>query len=380
MITTESVPPELKSDKEVTPFIVRSVELHTVNPVVSYYCKLYVLEHILSNKLHLQSKEVETFTVALLDDTEATKTAHDDESVQKVLASKQLSFNLVFVFAFKLYNSCLEELSTPGYNKKQLVGKFRAALNFWLLLKIFSGDDETEIDFAATTAGKCNSASEFALFTKDKVKTLKYQLSRVIKDEVPVKNDEQELDDELARLERGQDPSVPPAGPDADVPTDDVPKDAQVPEDAAGAEDAPFSLPGAPKFDPSSDEDSHNDTGDLKLPGAPRFLPDDDITHINKKSSIQVFKPEPKSERSFTKPVEHQHPPVQNKPPPVQNHAPVTKQDISAILDTTEHISKIQKHAKFAISALNYEDLATAEAELTKGLEMLRLMREQTKS
>lgn len=70
-ITTASIPEELKTNKSITPYIIRSIELTQANPVVSYYCKIYVLEYILTNKLHTTSKEIETFTIELLDDTES---------------------------------------------------------------------------------------------------------------------------------------------------------------------------------------------------------------------------------------------------------------------------------------------------------------------
>lgn len=363
-ITLESIPLSIKQDREVTPYIARSLEMLTVNPVVSYYCKIHVLDHILSQRLHVGNKEVETFTMGLLDDTELIKNSHDDENVQQVLNSRQLSVNLVFVFAFRLFNGCLEDLSNyDGSNKIQLATKLRASINFLNVLNVFTGDDDASIDFSKTTGGKCASREEFVAFTKEKTKTLKYQLSRLIKDEIPLKGEEEEL----AELEQLGDAEASTEDGSKAIDADD--EDDSV-KDTEGPSEPEFSLPGAPKFDPSSDNDDNDDDGNFKLPGAPKFLPDDDLTHINKASSIHVF-----SRESEDKPKPQPKPkPVVAKEEP-KPHVLLTKESLASIVDTTEQISQIQKHAKFAISALNYEDLATAEAELLRGLELLRLVK-----
>ena len=71
----------------------------------------------------------------------------------------------------------------------------------------------------------------------------------------------------------------------------------------------------------------------------------------------------------------HTSPPVARPPPPQAPaipSAPVPVDDgpLAASLDPTA-ITKIQKHAKWAISALNYEDLFTARKELRLALDML---------
>ncbi|KAF8004656.1 hypothetical protein HF325_000113 [Metschnikowia pulcherrima] len=133
-----------------------------------------------------------------------------------------------------------------------------------------------------------------------------------------------------------------------------------------------FTLPGAPKFDPSKNTDPAD--SDIHLPGAPKLLPDDDLTNVNKNSSIKVFPPKNGENTNLT-PVRPQSSLQRSAS---SNVVHVTKDTLHTIVDTTEQIGKIQKHAKFAISALNYEDLGTAEAELIKGLELLRSIKEKS--
>ncbi|KAK6463732.1 Vta1 like-domain-containing protein [Scheffersomyces coipomensis] len=446
LITLDSIPESLKSDKNITPYIARSLELVSVNPVVSYYCKIYVLEYILSNKLHTTSKEVEFFTIQLLDDTESIKQNNEDESIQTALNDKSTSITLVLSFSYKLFNSCLEDISqiTRATSKPALIGKFRATLVFLSLLSIFTNDKtaNTSIDWEKISGGKAVEAKQFDDLNKEKIKILKYQLSKLIKGEVTYKDEpddkelEAELDKELEELTGG-------------VPIDDIDDDGDKDDDNdnGGAKelelpgaptllpdldnnDSGLSLPGAPKFIPdstesnafdepptfiddvngnSNDHDEDNvklpgaphyppedsDTNEeFKLPGAPKYLPDSDITHINKSSSIQVFPPDPDRRSSIgssrkpsvtnTPHKDISSPPTVTSPPksvaPPHTHAShhiVTRANVHAILDKTESITKIQKHAKFAISALNYEDIVTAEKELNEGLELLKKLKLQ---
>lgn len=402
-----SLPESLKTDRNIAPFIARSNELAQANPVVSYYCKIYVLDHILSNRLHVGNPEVEAFTVSLLDDTETIKASHEDENVRAVLADRQLSLNLVFAFGFRLFTSCLEDLSHyDGTNKIQLASKLRATINFLSVLKVFTGTEDSSLDFSKTSGGKCASRHEFDAFIKEKLKTLKFQLSRLIKDEIPLQGEEEELA-ELGNVKDNSDDASPfPSAPQdlSDIPgrsestspplnssspqlpgSPRLPHSPRLPKSPLGpssptlrsSSGSPaFKLPGAPRFDPGS-EGSDSDLGPFKLPGAPKFLPDDDLSHINKTSSIQMFPPD--NEVKPALPSKPTPKPVIHKPSASEtHHKPITKESLAEIIDTTEQIAQIQKHAKFAISALNYEDLETAEKELARSMEILQLVKKHT--
>lgn len=393
MISAESIPESLRLNKDVTPFIHRSIELQEANPVVSYYCKIYVIQRILDQQLHASNDEVHAFALSLLDETEKLKRAEDENTLSEVLNSRQLSLNAVFVFAFKIFNSCLEDLQNyDGVSKAKIGSKIKAALNFWSLLLLFYEQNEDQVDYAKTTGGQCLTSEEFIVFCKEKQKTLKYQLSRLIKNEIPVKNDEEELERELEQMTfadgqtstgdeddnlNGNENEVELNEETADELqnkiTDSDDEDSGVHDNAVNTEE--FTLPGAPSFDPGNDLEEADDGP--KLPGAPKFLPDADITHINKKSSVVMFPPKspetkPTSEPKVIKSVQTPAPLAPKVSTSKASVAHVTKESLNSILDFSEQIAKIQKHAKFAISALNYEDLATAEKELLQGLELLR--------
>ncbi|CAH2352927.1 hypothetical protein CLIB1423_08S04302 [[Candida] railenensis] len=480
-----NVPAGLKSNKAIAPYISRSIELESINPVISYYCKIYVLEYILTNKLHTTDKDIEAYTIYMLDETESIKADQDpeNEGLHRALSDKNISLGIVMEFSYKIFNSCLEELSQyDGSNKLQLIGKFRACLNFMNLLSIFYNKPDERIEWAKYTGGKAKDHLEFEKLNKEKLKVLKFRLSQLIKDEVPLKKvDDKDLEDELEKelreiesqatagaagqlrndeeekvsevsskkgefslpsapqfIDDGEEsksevpdtkdefslPSAPqfiddeedsksgvpdtkddiflPSAPkfiseekdllptapkfiDTDegllpsapknidenqphlpsAPTfleaeDEGNDDKHITDNKQGAS---INLPGAPHFLPEDDEN------DVKLPGAPSFLPDDDISHINKDSSIKVYPPTSRKPSDTPKPV------VKQQPTPTPRHVSshTTKaEDINEIIDKAELIAKVQKHAKFAISALNYEDIKTAEKELLEGLELIR--------
>lgn len=399
-ITTASVPEELKTDKSVTPFIIRSIELSQANPIVSYYCKIYVLEHILTNKLHTTSKEIELFTIELLDDTESIKNNTEDEDFHKILNNKQLSLNVALSFTYKLFNSCLETLLNLTSSKQQqsaLISKMKATLNFLSLLAVFKSLED--IDWEKISGGKANDWDSFDKLNKEKIKILKYQLSRLLKGEIQVKDElndeelEKELDKELEEIsgedvepehheqsgiEKETTEEINLPGAPNDMPKFIEEKDEHSPqlprapstlnesnkgEEEDNDNDDSVKLPGVPHFPPDEEDDT------VKLPGAPKYLPDDDLSHINKSSTIQVFPPTDGTQKKSDSPIK--------KPSATKHHPPLTKEGIKQILNRDDTITQVQKHAKFAQSALQFEDFSEAEKQLTQGLELLKILRKQ---
>ncbi|KAI5951025.1 hypothetical protein KGF54_004099 [Candida jiufengensis] len=398
-ITKDSIPEELKSDKNITPYIQRAIELEEAEPIISYYSKIYVLEHIFNNKLHTKSKPNQEFTVKLLDDTESIKNKSEDENLKQVLNDKDLSFGYIFKFAYKLFNSCLEILNNYQLSfKNQIIGKFRATMCFLNILSIFESSKD-EIDFTKFTGGKVNNWKEIDELNKEKLKILKYQLTRIIKDEIDVgkaeeitdKDLEDELNRELDQLNTNNEEEI-----EQDQELKDLGESKAAQEDG---EEPAFKLPGAPRDLPDNEEstdDNSQEISHIDLPGAPHFspdkdsnlglpetpqyLPDDDITNINKSGSIHVFTPtSEKSQPKFPtdkKPIVSRSTSHQSQ----QHHKPLSKESIKQILNRDDAITQIQKHTKFASSALQFDDFNEAEKQLLQGLELLRTLKQQEES
>lgn len=372
-------PESLKTNKDIAPYYARYRELEEVNPIVSYYCKIRILDVILNKKLHVTDKEIETYVVELLNETELLKTQSDD-LISNILNDKDLSISIVLSFTLKIYNQCLSDIQNyDGTNKGQLVSKFKACINFLDLISVFENDD---INWDKLTNGKASTYQEFERLNKDRSKLIKYNLSKLLKDEIQIKGEQQELDALQEEIIDGKE-QLTDSGESIVIDESEAPEDIDsgtlLPSAPTFIQDSPFiddqvpdnqvhedqvNLPGAPHFDPS-------DSTDLKLPGAPKFLPDDDLSKINKDSSITVIPPSkpspatpaPTRDRKFQAPLPHVH------------HPSLTSENLEQILDKQETIAKIQKSCKFAISALNYEDITTAQAELTKSLELLQMIK-----
>lgn len=353
-----ALPLELENDREVAPFISRANELAGVNPIVSYYCLIHVLEHILANKLHTKLKEIERYTMELLDETEALK---NSEELKEVLENKQLSATAVVLFAYKLFNQCV---SDDGPN---VVAKIRATINFLTVLKVFENNEG--IDWEKLTGGKATLGAEFGDANAKRIKMLKVRLMRVLKakdkeaeDELEVMlNDEKSVgEDEQPASEEGVPkfidepalPSTPSNAPALPSPPGSSPSTVEDDNDTP-------SLPGVPRNHPDAAESAPN------LPLPPEYLPDE--IPPAKSLAIHVI------HRDEARPSSNRRPlfvPTEKLPA-----APVTKETVQTIVDRTDAIAQIQKRAKFAISALNYEDIDTAETELETALQQLRQLK-----
>lgn len=100
-----------------------------------------------------------------------------------------------------------------------------------------------------------------------------------------------------------------------------------------------------------------------------------------KSPSLKAYSPPPRPQEfspslseSYASPTTFAQP-VATPPPFVQpevHHKRLSKKEIQELMDDSELITTVQKHAKYAISALNYEDKQTAIKELTTALDLLK--------
>lgn len=328
--------------------------------------KLHAVQQALGTKLHLTDTDVAQFVGDLLDEIEglkATNPALTSEQGQAILNDDDVAQAYVENFAMKVFAKADKDI----YNKTTTKGTgvtFIAAATFLDLLRIFV--NPLDKDYA------------------DKIRYAKYHASRIIKafktgedpnlyDPPVVENEEEQVNDLLNKASLdAQDEAA--ADPDASQPFD-LPSAA-----SHDPTNAPFDLPSAAAHDPDDEPvrlpsaaSHHPDAapspfGTGNLPSAPSFTPD-----IIRSSSS----PSPPSSK-FSPPSAAPRAAAPGAPPSVQTSAPashgrhLTKQEVQVIMDETEVISTAQKHAKFAISALNYEDMGTAIRELTAALDLLK--------
>ncbi|KAI1384233.1 DUF605-domain-containing protein [Hypoxylon trugodes] len=70
-----NIPAKMKQ-AGITPFIVRASQLETAKPVIAYWCFYWAVNQILSKQLHTADEECHQYTINLMDKLEQTKEQH----------------------------------------------------------------------------------------------------------------------------------------------------------------------------------------------------------------------------------------------------------------------------------------------------------------
>lgn len=309
--------------------------------------KLHAVQQALATKQHLTDSEVAGFVTALLDEVENLKVSEEalvSEQGQAILNDDDVAQAYVENFAMKVFAKADKDV----YSKTTTKGTattFIAAATFLDVLKTFQSPLEKDIS--------------------DKIRYAKYQAARIIKafkagedpnlydPPEPTKEEEEQVD---GLLDESKEPEL------------DLPAAASHDPGSPGLQ-----LPSAASHDPGNDDSlglpaaaSHDPSQSLPfdLPAAASHPPD------TVSRPAEVPKPAPA-------PAHVPAPAPAPAPAPLPKAAPqhphhLSKQDVQSMMDETEVIASAQKHAKFAISALNYEDMGTAIRELTAALDLLK--------
>ncbi|KAF5094894.1 hypothetical protein D0Z00_003350 [Geotrichum galactomycetum] len=403
----------------------RGQELRTINPLITYFCKLYVIQAAIATNLHQSDPAVAQFVGAELDAVELLKgqlTTGDDNDPDAVEETRQIinnvdhkGFEYIREFATSILDSGYTDILAQKSSKTRTVPKLMAASTFLsLALAVFRAEDEPEawklevrdkIKFAKWHAARIVRASKNGedpnAYVPPEVEALRQaeqqatQAERAVDAAEQEENvesteraeedeDEQEAKELLLRMraEMDAEPVIAAAGTaDMDgelvLPSASSHDPASVDNDDHGG----FTLPSAASHDPASEPDfrlpsaaSHDPElgADFSLPAAASHPPG-----LVKPSSSSPPPPPPAA--AVPKPAVIRPTPGSPQPAPpttIITTTTHTKAEIATILSNSEIFTKSQKHAKFAISALNYEDVATAIRELNQALALLHQVQE----
>ncbi|TLD26143.1 putative short-chain dehydrogenase reductase sdr [Venturia nashicola] len=401
-----SIPTPLKIP-DITPFVTRGAQLEKARPVIAYWCEYHVVNQILSKGLHTESDESMTFTTTLMDKLEKFKqdnatndAVHDDVAAQAYVEQ----------FALDTLGRA-ENAMKANKATAQTADTFRAASTFLELLGIWQTPLLPEI------AAK----SKFAKFHAMRIaKALKAgedpNASNPVQEAVspsgpplsPSDPEVQNLNRLQPTVEEADDQSRPPSFIDSrPTPPNVVPYSSQ-PSAPPQGEVSPLEqspnggyFPTAPTF-----------TSENPAPNLPTAAETDaDVTMISP-SAQDFYNPQPSPppapqphHASIGHPPQAPTPTFQARaPPPHSIPQPFTQQPPQQFVQSTPHfqpqppvqyqppsqppyqpqptptqqyrtdddaVMAAQKHAKWAISALNFEDAATAVKELQLALQAL---------
>ncbi|KAG9568992.1 DUF605-domain-containing protein, partial [Aureobasidium melanogenum] len=356
-----SLPAKLKI-KEITPFAVRAAQLEKHKPIVSYWCNYYIIDQILSKGLHSADDECMQYTTALMDKLEQTKTeqAGNDAIVDDIAAKAYIE-----QFALDTFQRADDAIHSNKASR-QTIDTFQAAVTFFDLL----------------------SMSIWAPIDPDitaKSKYAKFHAVRIAK-----------------AIKAGEDPNAsnpvqeePPVAPTQD--TYHPPTVESAPESQYPSRPASITQPEPTTIAPPTAQDAvspvestnprQNSIGGGYFPSAPTFASDPAPSNAPATNPATPFVPSvptpavdaPASpSQYYTQPTQ---PPVSIPmhspavvPPPAA--APVPLPPVQPVAPGTyrtddDSITLAQKHAKWAMSALNFEDVDTAVKELRLALQTL---------
>ncbi|EED16884.1 conserved hypothetical protein [Talaromyces stipitatus ATCC 10500] len=394
MATT--IPDSLKS-ADIARFVTRAAQIERAKPVIAYWCNYWVVNQIISKGLHTTNAESTQFTTDLMDKLERFKNENpDNDAITDNVAGQAY----VEQFGLEVFNRA-DNAVRANKASKQTADTFLAAATFFELCQIWGEVDPdiaSKIKFAKYHAVRIAKAikngedpnlsnpvqesqtpdSEIQALNPDDPEVRALQGNTTERERQP---SVEEVPDEADRVQRSLaqqsilDESLHPSRSSSLPPRPPSTTDAFKTEDLLAAPSA-LELPSAPS--------------DLTLPQTPSALPDTPETFTNPSAAFQSFPPpavvqmsnavdpseQPPLPRNIT-----QQPVIPPPPVPAPARAPAPAPVVSTpsgpqtssydITADDQAITQAQKHARWAVSALSFDDVPTAIKELKIALRHL---------
>ncbi|KAM3465095.1 hypothetical protein BB8028_0003g09700 [Beauveria bassiana] len=350
---------------EISRFINRANQLRAVKPAIAYWCEYHAVNQIVGKSLHTTDDECFNFTRTLIERLEATKAERaDDDAITDNTAGQAY----VEMFAQETFDRA-ERTMRANRVTRQTADTFDAAATFFDLTREW-GTPEPE--------------------TLQKIKFAKWNAARILKairqgddpNESNPKAPEPEPEDpaevELDPATHGASTSLQPSARQASV--EDVPDEGDllpsVPHTMATATDAGGFPPVAPAVTTSEPPFVPSPSVTSPHSSRPQVPPQPSPQIPTKITTENIPSPEPLPTQPREAATPMVPPPVASAPAPIPSPAPAPAAAPASAYTTTTNIhhkdlNQAQKHAKWAISALNFDDVPTAVKELRNALAML---------
>ncbi|KAJ5278613.1 Vacuolar protein sorting-associate Vta1 N-terminal [Penicillium angulare] len=404
-----SIPASLRS-ADIGRFALRATQVEKAKPVVAYWCNFYIVNQIIERGLHTSDDEVKLYTTDLVDKLEQFKVENpENETVTDSIAANAY----VEQFGLEVFNRA-EAAMTANKVTKQTGDTFQAAATFLELCQNW-GDLEAEI------AGRIKFAKYHAIRIAKAIKAGEDPNATN-----PVQKEEEEEED-VAQIESSDvqafDKSVAEqASKPRQVSVEEIPDEADrlgrqmahqssldeslhpsrtssLPPATASTPDIPSVPRNAPGSPPQSMDIDNTYSGGLELPSTPCTIgnsasipqlpdtPGSSSNHIAPSTNAFQSFPPPSSSlpgvapdpASFYDPSSASA----HIPAPAASHSvlpsftpapvvpvPVASGPPSQTVDDNS-ITLAQKHARWAVSALTFDDVNTAIKELKNSLRYL---------
>ncbi|OJD29454.1 uncharacterized protein BKCO1_8000012 [Diplodia corticola] len=387
---TSNIPQGLKP-ADITRFAQRAVQLEKFKPVVSYWCEYFIVNQIIAKGLHTADEECMQYTTTLMDKLEQTKAQHaDNDAILDDVAAK------VYIeqFALETFQRA-DNAVRANKASAQTADTFRAAATFLDLMGVW-GPLDPEL------AAKSKFAKYHALRIAKALKAGEDpNLSNPIQEPSPAPEESAPMldpnDPEVQRINgtassSALQPTVETAPPSFAPSPSQEPNAPPLQPPFAGDNVSPLEAE-----DPDQDQDParQNSVGGGYFPAVPTFtseVPAPSLPTAPEQAMDDAPAPAAPDDGQYGNPKDFYQPPQPSAPtafapPPPQQQQQQQQQPVAPIAQTNippptawgadsyrtddDAVMQAQKHAKWAISALNFEDVPTAVKELRIALETL---------
>lgn len=336
-------------------FLGHARQLDAVRPLAAYHCRLYYVQSVLQTGKHLEDPELAAQLGDLLNSIEEQKPQLD----QQVLGSPEKCFQYMFGFASSVFDSAFQQVQDHRASKST-VRDFKSALDFIRVLDLWP-------EMVQQNSQEISKMNRYA----------KFHMARILK-----------------ALKEGNDPNDY-ISPEEESQLEQIPK-----EDAGEDDSDAHGLPAAPtELNEPADETETFTDSQLDLPAAPKEIEGDlnmpiaPVLIKGQKNSlglpsappdtpldlgVQAQEQEEDDEEEEEEKIEAAPPvlpPKVSKPTPKVAAEPskvMSRSEVEKIWKRDEIVQAAQKSAKYAIGALNYDDIATAVRELESALNALK--------
>ncbi|KAF2084010.1 DUF605-domain-containing protein [Saccharata proteae CBS 121410] len=369
---TSKVPAGLKA-ADISRFALRATQLENVMPAISYWCEYHIVNQILNKGLHTTDTECMTYTTTLMDKLEQTKEKHSDEdAIHDDVAARAY----VEQFALQTFQRA-DNAVRANKASAQTADTFRAAATFIDLITTWGPLDP---DLA--------SKSKFAKYHALRIaKALKSgedpNLSNPSPEPEPFAAEDSAPaldpnDPEVQRINgtatQGlhatvEDEFAAPAGQDYAPEAVYTSEAAQHPHDVS-----PMDIPEERRASAASS------VGGGYFPAVPTFTSEIAAPSMPTADDEHMANNTPGAPAAPLDPRDYYQPPpppalAPTAVPPPSAPVPSVNESVALPLGAyktdEDAVMQAQKHAKWAISALNFEDVPTAVEELRVALRAL---------
>ncbi|RDW70839.1 uncharacterized protein DSM5745_08350 [Aspergillus mulundensis] len=399
-----SIPAALKS-ADIGRFAVRAAQLENAKPIIAYWCNFYIVNQIIEKGLHTTDEEVKLYTTDLMEKLEQFQTGNrDNDAITDSMAASAY----VEEFGLEVFGRA-EAAMRADKVTKQTADTFQAAATFLELCQIWNpleGEVAAKVKFAkyhALRIVKAIKAGEDPNVTNPKIEEPAAELPA----EEPTELDaaaaasssqaalQPKVEDDPDESQYGQSSGPSPILPQPPTTFTELPSTPQGPASGSSrgldmdpAQESSLNLPSTPNTFTSSAAPNLPDTP-TNIGGYHRPKPSNEFHSFPPPSAIPPTSPPTASHdvNSFynapsaaesSRPVRPAAPsqaaiptyqPLPVASASVAPPAPPTQADSHNVDD--QSISLAQKHARWAVSALTFDDVNTAIKELRNSLKYL---------